>query len=43
MESINKRSYMQKLKAYKRNPISLVLSLLVMLSTILTIGIFVAR
>jgi phosphate transport system permease protein len=39
MESINKRSYMQKLKAYKRNPISLVLSLLVMLSTILTIGI----
>jgi phosphate transport system permease protein len=30
---------MQKLKAYKRNPISLVLSLLVMLSTILTIGI----
>jgi len=32
MESINKRSYMQKLKAYKRNPISLVLSLLVMLS-----------
>lgn len=39
MESINKRSYMQKLKAYKRNPISLILSLLVMLSTILTIGI----
>lgn len=39
MESINKRSYMQKLKAYKQNPISLVLSLLVMLSTILTIGI----
>lgn len=39
MESISKRSYMQKLKAYKRNPISLVLSLLVMLSTILTIGI----
>jgi len=30
---------MQKLKAYKRNPISLILFLLVMISTILTIGI----
>ena len=39
MESINKLSYIQKLRTYKRNPISLVLSLLVMLSTILTIGI----
>jgi len=39
MESINKQSYMQKLKAYKRNPISLILFLLVMISTILTIGI----
>ena len=39
MESINKRSYMQKLKAYKRNPISLVLFFLVMVSTIITIGV----
>ena len=38
MESINKRSYMQKLKTYKRDPSSLVLFLLVIVSTILTIG-----
>jgi len=39
MDSINKRSYGQKLKAYKRSPLSLILFLLVMVSTILTIGI----
>lgn len=39
MEPISKRSYMQMLRAYKRNPVSLVLFLLVMVSTILTIGI----
>jgi len=39
MDTINKQSYMQKLKAYKRNPISLVLFFLVMVSTIITIGV----
>ena len=39
MDTINKQSYMQKLKSYKRSPISLVLFLLVMISTILMIGI----
>lgn len=38
MESINKLSYIQKLRAYKRDPRSLVLFLLVIVSTILTIG-----
>ena len=39
MECINKRSFGQKLKAYKRSPLSLALFLLVLVSTILTIGI----
>ncbi|AEV68320.1 phosphate ABC transporter permease PstA [Acetivibrio clariflavus] len=38
MESINKLSYIQKLRTYKRDPRSLVLFLLVIVSTILTIG-----
>jgi phosphate transport system permease protein len=38
MESINKLSYIQKLRTYKRDPTSLVLFLLVIVSTILTIG-----
>ncbi|MGE5613091.1 MAG: phosphate ABC transporter permease PstA [Bacillota bacterium] len=38
MEYINKRSFGQKLKAYKRSPLSLALFLLVIVSTILTIG-----
>lgn len=39
MESINKRSIKQKIDAYKRSPLSLILFLLVMLATMLTIGI----
>ena len=39
MEPINKRTLRQKLKACKRSPLSLVLFLLVMISTILTTGI----
>jgi len=39
MECINKRSFGQKLKAYKRSPLSLALFLLVLVSTVLTIGI----
>ena len=39
MESINKRSFKQKIDAYKRSPLSLILFLLVMLATMLTIGI----
>jgi phosphate transport system permease protein len=39
MEYINNRSFGQKLTAYKRSPLSLALFLLVIVSTILTIGI----
>lgn len=39
MEYINKRSLQQKLKVYKRSPLSLALFLLVMVSTMLTMGI----
>ncbi len=39
METINKRSFKQKIDAYKRNPLSLILFLLVMIATMLTIGI----
>ncbi|NMA66518.1 MAG: phosphate ABC transporter permease PstA [Clostridiaceae bacterium] len=39
MEYINKRSLGQRIKSYKKSPLSLVLFILVILSTILTIGI----
>jgi phosphate transport system permease protein len=39
MEYINKLSFGQKLKVYKRRPLSLALFLLVIVSTILTVGI----
>ena len=39
MDSINKQSFGTKLKVYKRRPLSLALFLLVIVSTILTVGI----
>jgi phosphate transport system permease protein len=39
MEYINRRSFGQKLKAYRRSPLSMALFLLVIISAILTIGI----
>ena len=39
MESINKRTFKQKINAYKRSPLSLFLFLLVIVSTIVTVAI----
>ena len=39
MESINQTSFKQKMDSYKRSPTSFIMFLLVMLSTIITVGI----
>jgi len=39
MSNINKRDFRQKINTYKRNPVSLILALLVILSAVITAGI----
>lgn len=41
MDSINKRSWKQKIRAYRRSPLSLVLFLMVLVSAMLTSGVLV--
>ena len=42
MEAINKQSFSERLKAYKRNPFSLFLAALTVLSAVVTIGVLVS-
>ena len=42
MEAINKQSFSERLKAYKRNPFSLVLAAVVVLSAVITLAVLAA-